>query len=338
MSAEHSNHTNSQHFSRLTPKKEQNLWMATRLLDNWLDDIVDKGFYHQQNALDQMESLAARLVDFGVPGIAKKIRMLQGKLHAKSDRVEHLSLVLGEFSLFCSMMKGIDQLNSIQREDLLSYAGIPYHKKNLSNERSVDDQWLYVGYAKEREEKLTVYRHWFVGNKTNVKILWIEYLFGQSNRPKRFVIGRFYSAVVRFFPSATPSRIDDIHSSPTIPKHQLEPQNSTLKEVVDHFSLLLTYNPFIRSYVYVLRQTEMQKFKGKWCLWDGGSELFPLDNQAKELDALTSVCKLDGTYLFVEFLGKAIKVLSILLDGQVLSMNQLTGNFSQEISPEDDKV
>lgn len=295
---------------------------GSNLLNKWLLDILESGLNSQQGHVGQWQGLAVRMVDYGMQGIARKLRSLPGKLEDSAHQIEELALVLGELSLFCRRMEDAGKYDPMEREDLLTFAGIPYQKKNIPNERSLEDRWCSIGFTAEQEERLTIYKHWFYGLQSKTCIVWLEYLFGNGNRPTRYYIGKIYPDKVMFYPSNAPVRVAGVQSKESHTLTGTALQTMSLSEAVDHFCKLLTLNPFLRSYAYVLEPVKMVLNGEAWCLWDGKTELFPVQNGPDDLPVLLSLCDLQNCQFVVECSGRYFYVMSIVVDGQLMSIQQ----------------
>lgn len=309
-------------FDRLSPEKERMLCEGSKLLNKWLHNILESGLNAQHGHVGQLQGLAVRMVDYGMQGIARKLRLLPEKLEDSAHQIEELAMVLGELSLFCRRVDEAGKYNPMEREDLLTFAGIPYQKKNIPNERSLEDRWCSIGFAIEQEERLTIYKHWFYGLKSKTCIFWLEYLFGNGNRPTRYFIGKIYPDLVLFYPSNAPVRVAGVQTKESHTSMGTGLQTMSLSEAVDHFCKLLTLNPFLRSYAYVLKPLKMVFNGDAWCLWDGKTELFPVQNGPEDLPALLSLCDLQNCQFVVECSGRYFYVMSIVVDGQLMSIQQ----------------
>ena len=45
-------------------------------------------------------------------------------------------------------------MDELEKEDLLSYAGVVFKKTDFADENILQDEWLYLGHQKEKEENL----------------------------------------------------------------------------------------------------------------------------------------------------------------------------------------
>lgn len=307
------------YFSRINAQKEESFFSGVKLLQLWLEKLLILGLYSNLNLEQSLNEISSRLVDCGLPGIARKLRRIPEVLSKEKDSLETVTPILGELYLFCRKVQHIHNLGDLEKEDLLTFAGIPFPKKYLQEEQSVTDHWIYLGLAQDKEEKMSVYRHWFYGRTCKSKCLFLEFKFGLWNKPIQFLLGKHYHAAVQFFPSMTPVRISDAPSRSFIhlPKETLE--SHTLRQSLDHFAWLLSHNPFLPNYIYVMRDIKLITENKDWYFSDGGDHCVMLDHQIPDIPKLMSLSDHPKCQFIAEFNGHRFKVLSVIVDGWFFS-------------------
>ncbi|MBK8954840.1 MAG: hypothetical protein IPM34_04690 [Saprospiraceae bacterium] len=306
------------HFSRLQEKKEENFLEGCNLLHSWLQDTLTTGLYSNKQLDKSMSELSSRLVDFGLPSVARKLRVLRNSLSDGKEITELVFPVFSELSLFCRMMEQLGSLDMLEKEDLLTYAGIPFLKKQIPEEHAVQDSWMYLGMSRDTEEKMQVYRHWFYGIHGHKNCLYIEFKFGNWNNSSLFFPGQIYRGAVSYFPSRVPVRI----AEPPAKKGQLIKceidQFHTVEQALDHFAWLMSYNPFIQSYTYLLKDVRFACEQNKWYVFDNKSGGILLDHDLTEIPRLVSLSNHPQCQFVAEYKPHAFRFLNVIIDGKLV--------------------
>ncbi|MBK9107149.1 MAG: hypothetical protein IPM92_01895 [Saprospiraceae bacterium] len=162
---------------------------------------------------------------------------------------------------------------------------------------------------------MSVYRHWFYGRTHKTKCLFIEFKFGLWNQPSQFFLGRNYHAAVQFFPSMAPVRISDAPSRTFIQMPNIAIESITLGKALDHFAWLLSYNPFLPNFIYVLQDIKLATENKIWYVSDGGENCVPLDHSIESIPQLMTLSDHPKCQFIAEYNGRKFKVLSVVVDG-----------------------
>ncbi len=180
------------------------------LLRKWLDNLIEKGLAILPSDPSRISALASQLVDFGLPGVARKWRIIEEKLQNKSDWVKSTGILIGECLWLCKMLERWPTFTPEQQEDALTFAGVAMMKKEVPQRDLVIDRWLHIGSVEEKEENLRVIRNWFYGLSSSRPALFLQFSVNRFSKTKTYRFGSVYECPVIFYPSMVPVRVVDM--------------------------------------------------------------------------------------------------------------------------------
>jgi hypothetical protein len=312
--------SDSYYFSRLTSQKEQSLFKAVELLNKWLNELLLNGVSTLQDDPEKIMEISTRMVDMGLPGIARKLRLIPEKIKQSTDWTEYVYLQLGEFYLFTKSFTCLEQMDELEKEDLLSYAGIVFKKTDFVDENMLQDEWLYLGHQKEKEEKLVVKRNWFYGIHSNHTILFLEFQFNKFVKFKPLTIGNTYRSAVRFFPSKVYQRVKDISIDQIVKADYSAIKKINLTELLDMYCNAVSLNPFIKHQCFLLHEVKIARQSGRWFFTNEENQLVAIVNETDNIPKiLTYAVEKESVYV-CEYWNNGLKVISILIGSLVVEM------------------
>lgn len=173
----------------------------------WIKDIVRNGIINMPGKdASYFESMARRMVDAQVPGLATMVRTLgninfyhEGWQTPFLDQVLRIYLVLNGFSR-------LDQLPAEFQEELKSLIGFSQSQEALKSETGIRDDWFVLAKQTEKEENLTTERNWLYGIKSKKYALVLQFYFKGQLPELNLVTGSFADAELVFFKGAAPLR------------------------------------------------------------------------------------------------------------------------------------
>lgn len=312
--------SDSHKFARLTKQKEDALFKGIQLLRKWLDALLINGVSSLQNDSEKILEISTRMVDHGLPGIARKLRVIPEKIKESEDWTEFVFSQLGEFYLFLAHFDKLNQLDELQKEDLLSYAGIVYKKSDFIEEHLVQDEWLYLGYHKEKEEKLIIKRNWFYGMHSNLCILFIEFQFNKFVKFKPLICGNVYRSGVRFFPAKVMQRVKDISTDQIVKTDFSKLKKVNLSELLDEYCEAVRLNPFIKQQCYLVHEVIVTRQSAGWYLANGKGCMIEMMNEAKDIPKFLSLTSAENIVYVCEYFNNTIRIMSVILGSLVIEI------------------
>jgi hypothetical protein len=310
----------TQHFIRLSKQKEESLLKAVSILNKWLDELMFRGISSLQHDAGKILEISTRMVDYGLPGIARKLRLLPDKIKESVDWTSFVFMQLGEFYTFVKLFEKLNVLDELEKEDLLSYAGIVYKKSDFVEDGLLQDEWLYLGNQQEKEEKLIVKRNWFYGIHSRQTILFLEFQFNRFAKFKPLSCGTIYRSGVRFFPSKVYQRIKDI-STDQIVKADLDSiQKVNINGLLDGYCNAVILNPFFRHQCYLLHEVKMTRHSGKWFFTNNENQMLEVTNDEKDIPKILVYSSNEKTVYVCEYFNNTAFVISILVGNMMIEM------------------
>jgi len=310
------------YFKRLNFQKEQKLLEAISLFNSWLDELLMSGISQLQHDPEKLDEIASRMVDYGAQGIARKLRIIPEQIAKRGNWMEFTLQQLGEFYLVVRSFNRLDVMSDFEKEDLLSYCGIPYTKTDFSERSFYSDDWFYLGTVLEKEEKLLIKRNWFYGLNCKSCVLFLEFQFNRFVQTKQFKFGNVYKSAVQFYPSATPQRIKDIQTESINKGLEISLKTQTIESALDVYSGRLYANPFLKQDCFILNAIKFTKHLDRWYLIGKSGQMIQLANTNSEIQHLITYSSTPQNIFICEYENNLLKVFSVLMDHQLISLSE----------------
>ncbi|MDB6068039.1 MAG: zinc finger, domain protein [Pedosphaera sp.] len=286
----------------------------------WLNDLIRNGFTGLPGKpAGFWETPAARLVDAQAPGLARRVRALDG-ITTTGERWP--AQLLREASLLHLAREGWSRIGSLLpavQADVRAVLGFTANQEEVLAETGIRDQWLIIGQRIEEEERLRVQRTWLFGSASKRFALSLSFSAG-PNQPldMSLIPWTIVDAELVFFPGAWPLRAivkqrhGVIENAPIHLPHQTITLANALAAGAFAASPWLERVPFALSAV-----TPIQRPYG-WIVRDEAGHGLPLD--IVEAKAWTLVALAGGRPVGIagEWDGERLRPLSIWSEGRFL--------------------
>lgn len=310
----------TQIFTRITKQKEDSFLKGLDLLKKWLDELLIVGVSSLQNDSEKILEISTRMVDHGLPGIARKLRIIPEKINGSEDWTEYVFNQLGEFYLFLAYLDKLNSLDDVQKEDLLSYAGIIYKKSDFIEENVIQDEWLYLGCQKDKEEKLIIKRNWFYGIHTNRCVLFIEFQFNKFVKFKPLIYGNVYRSGVRPFPSKVIQRVKDVSTDQVVKADYSKIKRVNLSELLDEYCKAVHLNPFIKQQCYLIHEVKVIQQSNRWYFVNDDGYMIELNHEAKDIPLILSYTSVRESVYVCEYFNNSLKVISVMIGNLIVEI------------------
>lgn len=310
------------YFKRLNFQKEQKLLEAITLFNNWLDELLISGISQLQNDPTKLDEIASRMVDWGAPGIARKLRIIPERIEKRDNWMEFAMQQLGEFYLVVRSFKRLEALSEAEKEDLLSFCGIPFTKAGFSEIAFYTDDWCFLGTVLEKEEKLLIKRNWFFGLNCKSCVLFLEFQFNRFAPTKQFKSGVIYKSAVQFYPSTTPQRIKDIQTENISIGSDLILKTQTVESALDSYSERLSVNPLLKQLCFILSEIKLVKHLDVWYLAGKSGQMIRITNTIPEIQQLLAYSSNDQNIFICEYDHNLLRVFSVVMDHQLIRLSE----------------
>ncbi len=253
-------------------------------LENWLTDLFRQGLATLEgHSHEYWQSLAARMVDAKLGGVARRIRQLP-LLMTEEDWHEKLLGELGDIYLMVKGFQNMETLPEPLQDDLLSLAGVNFKKAEVLEGDSLHDTWLVAGQTETVEEgNLTARRTWLIGEESGKNILLLDFAWGDNPYEVSYKLGTVLSGKLAFYPSAFPQRALFKQFEFADKPFDLKNGFSTFQVFADEYAAALGKNPwlayfpaFLQNVVPVFKQAKSAAQSDTFVIVDQNKKQLPL--------------------------------------------------------------
>lgn len=286
----------------------------------WLNDLVRNGFAGLPGRPAVFwETPAARLVDAQAPGLARRVRELDGITTLGEGWPGRL---LREAALLHLAREGWSRLAALPPDtqaDVRAVLGFTASQEELLAQTGVRDRWLVLGQCIEEEDRLRIQRTWLLGLTSKRFALSLSFSAG-LNQPLdvSLVPGSTLDAELVFFPGAWPLRalVKQRHGSPEsvpaeLPHRSIAAARASAAEA-------LTANPWLECVPFALAAvTPLQRAHG-WIVRDEAGHYLPLEIGEAKACVLSALAGGRPFALAGEWDGEKLRPLGVWAEGRFL--------------------
>jgi len=245
----------------------------------WLRDLMRHGLAgvaHQ--APDFWATMARRMVDAKLGGLARRIRLMEDVLQTE----DWPTLMMEELALLHLTVEGFERYETLPDglwADLLQIAGLNFKKEEVLSQAHlvVNDRWQVLGYREGEEEKLRYRRTWLAGEASNRFALLLDYAWGRNEFENLWQRGQVLEADLTYYPSAYPLRA--LLQAPVV----VESQGVILRGLPDFEAMKAAYaaalaaNPWLHAFPVLLNDVLPVMEGGQFYLLDEARRRMPLN-------------------------------------------------------------
>lgn len=296
--------------ARREAKRVERMVAGVDELERWMQDQVRGGIGALELAEPaQWQTLAARMVDAQLPGLALRVREL-ADLPRDGAWHENVLAGMGRMQLLIDAFRQREALSPAEGADVLAALGVtPAREDVLATGERAGDVWTVLGVAVRERDRLWERQVWLQGQSSGRLALLLDYAHGEPRFSDTWIPGGASRADLVFFPGAAPLRalVDGTPAAapPTPPR---------FLSVADNLQWLarqVAAMPWWDTHPFVLAQQTLHAEGGAWWLRSGDGTAMRLacsEDDAWQLLALTggTDCNVAGTWD-----GKRLRPLSV---------------------------
>ncbi|MBK8405586.1 MAG: hypothetical protein IPL25_16405 [Saprospiraceae bacterium] len=303
---------------RLPSVRSKRIAEGLQLLEDWIIQLLRQGFEVLQKDETRIQEMATRAVDCGMPAIGRRLRTLPDKIKSGTDWVDDLMNEIGAIYLFLQMVKAKEKQELVHEEDLLAFMGVHIKKSDLIKETvPIEDEWIYLGTRREKEENILINRHWFYGRNHSKFGLYIEFQVNRFVKLRNFDFGKMYHGYVHFYPSALPIRMHDVPDQHRIIPGQISWKAHNVTEYLDLLSKAILLHPFIRQMPALIKDAKVIKIDARWYLVGADGVSIELNILEEKVWKLMSYLMDDSTVVVGEYEDRKIIPLAVYTHGYI---------------------
>jgi hypothetical protein len=305
-----------------TAGREKRVSSGLDELGVWLEDLVRVGFTQLPGKPASFwETPAARLVDAQAPGLARRVRTLDGITTTGEGWPARLLRELSVLHLAREGWSRIATLPAPTQSDVRATLGFTVSQEEVLAQSGLRDRWAVTGQYIQEEERLRVRVTWLFGMQSKRPSLCLSFSAGAAQAfDIGLVPGTIVDAELVFFPGAFPLRalVKQQFGSPQLgpadfPHTTIEAANAAAAEAFGA-------NPWLERFPLALAAVTPLRRAHGWIVRDDAGHFLPLD--ISEVQAW-KLAALSGGYpvaLSGEWDGELLCPLSVWAEGRFVPL------------------
>lgn len=245
----------------------------------WLKDTVRSGIAQvQQNPYHFNQTITARMVDSQAPGLAGKLRKLNGINFYADGWQKALLKQLSKTYLLTDGYLNRETLEASIRTELDIQMGKTIPKEEVLAGEAIADRWLVLSRSMEEEANLTVEYVWLYGSQTRRFALILNFYAANQIADRILAEGSTVTGELAYYPSLYPMRA--LFKSQQTVHGGLPPvaDCTPLADVYNRVADILSVNPFVERIPFILGDVRIRKQEGIWWATDAGDRAVRLAN------------------------------------------------------------
>jgi hypothetical protein len=291
-------------------------------LDRWLYDQVRAGLADlQSRAPGAFDTMAARMVDAQVPGVARMLRDA-GSIAVSGDGWQALLLDrLARIHLLTQAYRRLAELAPENQADVRVSLGFTQTQEEVLAGGIIRDRWIVVGQIVEEEGHLTIQRSWLWGLQSSRPALVLAFSAAGQPLDRSLLVGALLEADLAFYPSAAPLRavVGARYAAGEQAANAALPFAS-LNEGLRGYATALASNPWTERMLLLIDATRLARDSERWYVCDALGRSLPLSQRIGDPWRWLALCANRPTPLVAEWNGRSLIPLSLLLDQQILPL------------------
>lgn len=173
----------------------------------WLGDLARNGIAQvRQQGGGWWETVAARLVDAQLPGLAEQVRRTGSDIWAREDWAEHVLAMCGRWWTAINAWRRRDLLDADQMANLRAFLGWSYSTDEVRAADSIADRWTVLGVHHTDDGRLRGRRTWLVGSSTGEVVQVLDFAAGAATLPIAKIVGATLDGDLSRYPGSHPRR------------------------------------------------------------------------------------------------------------------------------------
>jgi hypothetical protein len=265
---------------RRVAAREARVTAGLEELGRWLADLVRAGLASLPGRPAAFwETPAARLVDAQVPGLARRLRALDGVTATGDGWPARLLREAAALHLACTAWPRAASLPAATRADLRAVLGLPLPQEEVLASPGVRDRWLVLGQRVVEEDRLRTQRAWLWGRGTGRPALYLSFS-ASPGQPLdlSLVPGHEFEGELAYFPGAWPLRAlvkERSTGDPVAPAAAALPHASVA--AANAFAAAAwTANPWLERLPLALAAVVPVRRAAGWLVRDAAGQALPL--------------------------------------------------------------
>jgi hypothetical protein len=296
--------------------------MATGLaeLGQWLHDQIRTGLAGTERAgYRPFDTLAARMVDAQLPGVAGRVRRLAGVAASGEGWPGRL---LEEYALLHLLVRAGATLlagtappaGAPDADTVRAHLGVPVATADVLATPPVRDRWAVLAQQDAPDERLSVRRTWLRGVATGRPALVLSFAPAGGSLDATLTPGTTLDADVHFYPGAPALRalVGARHAAPE-PGVDAAGAGGPVTAALQEWAGVLSLDPWAASWPVLLAEVVPVHDDGGWWLVDAaGEQALPVHGIAEAAWVLLAVAGGRPVRLLAEVSARGARPVAVL--------------------------
>ena len=260
-------------------------------LERWIGDQTRHGFSSLSGQYDVWDRLAARMVDAQAPGMAARLRALNGIVERSADWPAVLLGHLGTIQLLIDAFRHMDGLSPSEQADVRAALGLAPARsvpEGSASDKSdpdgtepdrVEDVWLTLGVTYAEEDRLWRRRVWLRGQTCGRLALLLDFSHGGRQFETVFSPGDRVRMTLDFYPGSVPlrARVLTVEDGAVPGGEEPALPSLTLDDALMDAARALAANPWQIPLPLVFNGARLCRRGDGWLLLADAERVLPLD-------------------------------------------------------------
>jgi hypothetical protein len=299
-------------------RRDQRMASGLAELGQWLHDQVHAGLAGTERAgYKPFDTLAARMVDAQLPGVAGRVRRLAGVAASGEGWQERL---LEEYALLHLLVRaGTAVLSGAapplpDADSVRAHLGVPVATADVLAMPPVRDRWAVLAQQDTGEDRLVVRRTWLLGTRTGRPALVLSFAAAGGSLDATLLVGTTLDADLHFYPGRPPLRaaVGERHA---VPGQGVTVAGIGITTALEAWAEGCALDPWLPSWPAVLTGVVPVHDDGRWQLVevaDGVS--LPVHGLAEGAWVLLAVAAGRPTTVLAEVSARGARPIAVLPD------------------------
>jgi hypothetical protein len=282
----------------------------------WLSDQIKNGIANAPSQpYSYWETVAARLVDAQIPGLARMVRELPS---AASSGTNALLEALARLHLIVRAYTNLETLSVASQADVRAAIGFTQDKAELLAQTTNKTIWISLGQILVQEDNLRVRRTYLENPATREKAMLLDFAVANQPMTGGIPIGVKLETQLMYYPSNLPLRAILKETQILEPISQF--QGSNIQTMLEEYANAISQLPWLERYPVTLDEATVVFNGTDWLVQDTEHHLPMHTENGWQILALSGGHPIQ---IFGEFNGTHLVPLSIAVQNKI---HMLGGN------------
>lgn len=282
----------------------------------WLTDLVRTGLAAAHNQpYSWWDSVAGRLVDAQLPGLAEQVRAMGSDVHARPDWADHLLFRTGRWWAVTKAWNKRDELDAHLFADLRVTVGWATPSAEVQAGETLAGPWLVLGAHRGDDGRLQHQRTWLRGPDGTVVVV-LDFAAQGAALATPQLAGAVLDVPIARYPGTAPQRA--MFTGPVAPRTLASDlgEGCSIADILAVEAAAVALSPWRERHPALLAGVSVCPGTPGW-LRDSAGHCLPLLDAS--VDSLLALTGSHPVHVFGELEDGRIRPLSVVVNGAVVT-------------------